>query len=243
MITLVVGGIFFLLLMNDGGTPLSLTSLIVGDSGLGEEGNSSEGRFVFGNDGEVIVLDVPENDFPLDGREVDVKLALDSVPHISTQTKIRRMEVAFTDTSTKITVNGDKLELSNADEVTLIMDDVQGLVEFDRDYLSYGGEVEGFSVNGVSLISKGTIFIEFEDIDYKSISIEEIELENLEFERGDGSLEVSEKLKYSLEQDKVAMFYFNGKIQVEKATGSNLGMEGVARGISVSGALLSFNLK
>ncbi|MEK6901200.1 MAG: hypothetical protein AABX37_02560, partial [Nanoarchaeota archaeon] len=66
---------------------------------------------------------------------------------------------------------------------------------------------------------------------------------DLELETGDGSLKVEEKLLYTLEQDNVKMQYFNGRLFIDRGLDTHVNLDGVARGIAVSGALLNFNVR
>ncbi len=99
------------------------------------------------------------------------------------------------------------------------------------------------AVNDVTLSSREEIDISFDDLDYKSLTIDEIELSDLELENGDGEMKVAEKLQYSLEQDKLKIYEYNGQVLVDRDVEDVLTLEGVARGIAVSGALMNFNLR
>ena len=155
--------------------------------------------------------------------------------------KIENMEVQFTDAWTKIYVNGDKLELSNLEQVTLKIQKFSGKIDLSERGLSLDGKAKRLEVNGVTLTSRGDIAITFSNLHHQAFVIDAIELKTgLELPRGSGMLEVAGKLTYTLEQDEVTMEYFNGQL----ATGEDgVTIGGVASGIHVSGALLDLSLR
>ncbi len=231
MTTLVVVGIVFLLLANDDSS--FLTSLAVNQEGE-KVLPSFELKPPVASDNTSLLLE---------GRELDISLELNSVPPLHTQTNVEKVMVKFSDLSPRIMVNNDRLELSNAEQVALTMKDFDGSLAMDGKIVSLAGKVGVFSVNGLTLSSKGSINIFFEDVPYDAVSFEGIELRNLEFPRGDGTLHLAEKLQYELEQDRVSLRYFNGKMEVTRGEQSSLQMEGVATSVSISGALANFDLR
>jgi len=251
--TVVIGGIFLLLLMNNNKEDYGITSFTVRDFG-GEKADSEEGMLEgTGND----FFDVKKVPLDEDGsveqvfskeveknnKEVDVSLSFNKIPSVRKEAKITTMELTFDDLTTKISVNNDKLELSNLQEVSLRIAGFVGKLNFDSQGISLDGKARSIAVNDVKLSSRGEIRISFEDLDYDSLDIDEIELMDFELDRGDGSLNVAEKLSYSLEQDQMKIFYFNGKLAIERGFDTSMNLDGVARGIMVSGALMNFNLR
>ena len=243
MVTLVVAGIFFLLLMNSNPDSFGITSLAI--SNLGEKEMSPEE--------EVLSYDIPldksEVDMAFDKEvqkntnEVDFILSFDQIPSVSKEARIKEMVLTFDDLTTNIKVGDDKLELNNLKEVSLKIQGFAGEVNFDENDFSVNGLAKSIEVNGVKLSTKEEIKISFEGLNYKTVAIEDIELLDLELPRGDGELKVSEKLKYGLEQDQVKIYYFNGKLSAQMEPETNLELEGVVKGIKISGALLNLNLR
>jgi hypothetical protein len=240
MTTLVVLGIVALLVMNDNSS--FLTGLTV---------SGAEDNFGF-NDSIAIGGNFLNNNNQLTGavtgftadRELDINLNLNSVPTVSTLSiKVKEMNIKTSDFLTKITVNNDRLELNNVEEVTLSMEGFSGSLNFNDETVSINGNVGKFSVNGVTLSSKvGLINIQFEELPFSYLQQEGVEYTMLDFPRGDGTLRVAEKLDYKLEQDRISMNYFNGNIEITNSGSSRLVMDGVGRGVAVSGSLLNFNL-
>ena len=244
MTTLVIGGILFLLLMNNSDSGFSLTSSVIksitpGDSEdttdtqttIVEEDDSSDST------GSVVMKDLPKN-----SKEVDVKLSFDEIPRIKKDAKIGTMQISFSDLNSKIYVNKDRLEL-NTKAATLNIGGFVGTLFIDGDHLSLDGTAKRLEVNGVSLSSAREIQLSFSNLEYDTLNIDQIELKDMTLPTGNGYLSVSEKLQYTLEQDEVKMYYFNGRFSVNKANITAVDLEGVARGVSVSGALLNFNLQ
>ncbi len=229
MITLIVGGIFFLLYMNDS-NDFSLTSAIIGVSG----NTSSSDSLEQGTSEKTTALK--------NAKEVDVVLSFDQIPTVNKEAKVRDLELRFDDLTTKINVNNDKLELNNLQQVTLRLKDFSGNLNFDLGGFSLDGTSRSIEVNDIALSSAGLIKISFDNLDYKYLSLDEIELKRLELPRGDGELKVAEKLQYTLQQDGVKINLFNGKLIIDRDAETLLNLEGVARGISVSGALLTADL-
>ena len=246
MTTLVIGAILFVLFMNNDSNNFGLTSFTVKDTNQGGE----ELRVSDALDAKQVFPDLNQRDkdssakeSSQDLNEVDVSLSFNTIPAVKKDAKIKDLELHFDDLNTKIDVNGDKLELNNLKEVNLNVRGFVGQMDFDDQGFSLDGTARGIAVNDVSLSSKGNIRISFNNLHYRSFSIDEIELNNLELSNGDGILKVAEKLSYALEQDQLLMYYFNGGLTIDRDAENSLMLEGVAKGIVVSGALLNFNLR
>ena len=243
MTSLVIGGILFLLLMNNGDSGFSLTSSVIKSitPGNGDEETTSEtaGDADATADEESASF---SNDLPKNSKEVDVKLSFDEIPRIKKDAKIGSMEISFSDLNSKIYVNKDRLEL-NTKSASLNIGGFVGNLLIDGDHLSLDGTAKRLEVNGVSLSSAREIKLSFSNLEYDTLNIDQIELKDMTLPAGNGFLSVSEKLQYTLEQDEVKLAYFNGRFSVNKDNITAVDLEGVARGVSVSGALLNFNLQ
>ena len=245
MITLVIVGIFFLLFMNNNNGDFGLTSLTVSDLSSSDElteGEEEIDSFVIDEEGEEVERAFSKN-IEKSSKEVDVTLSFDRIPDVKKEAKVKEMVLTFDDLTTKIKVNKDRLELSNLKEVSLKITGFEGDLDFDDHGISLEGDAKSIAVNDVTLSSKGEMSIAFNDLDYRTLFIEDIEITDLELDSGDGELKVAEKLSYSLEQDQMKMYYFNGMVDIQRDADTVLNLEGVARGIIVSGALLNFNLR
>ncbi len=242
MITLVVGGILFLLFMNDS-EDFSLTSAIVGvyKNESGEEVPIPE-EDLFNADGETID-EVFSKKIERNANEVDLNIAFDEIPTVKKQAKIKNIELHFSDSRAKINVNNDRLELNNLNEVVLKVDGYNGEIELQKLGFSLDGTAKSIKVNDISLSSKTQIKISFTDLNYNYLSLEDVQLDEVDFPVGNGQLQVSEKLTYTLEQDTLKLYFFNGKMLVDRDAENLLTLEGVAKGISAGGALLNLNLR
>lgn len=233
LITLVIGAIFFLLYTNDSQGGFGITSAIVGigsndSAALGDDGNE---------EGDTFVAKVGKS-----SNEVDLTVHFDQIPTLRKEARVKEIELRFDDLTTKINVNNDKLELRNLQEVTLRITGFSGNLDFDRVGFSLDGTVRSLEVNDIALSSKGEIAISFDNLNYDYLRLEDIELQDVELPHGDGELTAAEKLTYALEQDTVKIYYFNGRVSIGRQNTTSLDMEGVAKGISVSGALLNLDL-
>ncbi len=241
MTTVVIAGIFVLLLLNEGGEGGFglLTSSAVRELGAGDVGHATTEEDASADETERIF---GEN-LQKSPKEVEVKVSFDQIPNIKKEAKIEEMELKFDDLTTKISVNNDKLELNNLKEVSLKINGFEGKMDLDGAGVSLGGTVRRLEVNGIAISSKSEIKLAFNDLDYRSLTISQIELPEIELPMGDGTLGVADKLSYALEQDELTLYYFDGELSVLRSTQTDLNLEGVAKGMSVSGSLLDFNLK
>ncbi len=244
MSALVLGGIFLLLFLNDE-SKNSLTSFTVKEltDGVLKENKTETTEEIKEQSSEEKIEKVFTEEIKKNPKEVSVALSFDRIPFVRKEAKIKEMRIIFEDLTTKIKVNNDKLELSNLEEVTLLVNGFEGEIDFNEKAISLNGIAKSITVNDFTLSTKEEIKVAFEDLTYRSFVIEEIELMDLEIDNGEGELKVEEKMTYALEQDEIKMYYFNGMISVDKGTEESLQLEGVARGVSISGALLNLNLR
>lgn len=237
MTTVVVAGIIFLLYWNES-NDFSLTSAIVGVA----KNDTRENEEKTVTDTESL-----ENAFGKSARrntrEVDISLLFDQIPTVRQDAKVQDLEVRFDNLNTRITVNNDRLELNNLQEVTLRMKGFNGHLDMDKVGFSVAGTAKSIEVNDIALSSKGEIKIAFDDLQYDYLALEDLTLNSLELPHGNGQLTVADKLTYGLEQDEVKIYLFNGKVVVDRSAADVLSLEGIAKGISVSGALLDLNLQ
>ncbi len=231
LVTVVVAGLFFLLYINDSGG-VSLTSAMIGIVDGGNE-TLEERSLSFREERTTI----------RSGREVDVVVEFDEIPAVAKKAKVQDIQLRFDDLTTKISVNNDKLELNNLQEVTLLIKEFDGTLDFDADGFSLDGAVKSLSVNNIALSAGREIHISFKDLQYKGFSLDNIELDVLEFPAGNGQLRVSEKLQYQLEQDDLALNSFSGGLVVGQETELLVHAEGISRGIVVQGALMDLQLR
>ncbi len=237
--TLVIGGIFLLLLMNDNPGQFSLTSAVVGVAGGDSEGDLSEDGFfsIEGDEG------VTETTRTLSGNEVNVKLSFDQIPSINKETKIDEMTLRFTDLTTKININDDKLELNNIDEVDMVLTDFFGEINFDDLGISLDGTAKKIEVNNIALASsKEDLKISLDGLDYTGLTFNEIDLKELELETGNGILEVTEKLSYTIEDEKLKIHTYLGSLELIKEDETSLNLEGYTKGINIDGEGLTLQL-
>ena len=230
--TLVVVGILVLLLLNDS-DGFSLTSAMIGVI----QNDTQEDEFFDPNPNDDLAGQKLQN-----SNEIEVQLTFDNIPTVRKEARIKDIELKFDDLTTKINVNTDRLELNNLQEVTLRIHEFSGNIDLDKVGFSLDGKARGIELNDIALLSKGEIAISFDNLNYEFLSLEEIELKDLELPPGNGELRMGEKLTYTLEQDQLTMYYFNGKTVIDRQQDNTLTLEGVARGITSSGALLDLSV-
>ena len=153
------------------------------------------------------------------------------------------MELKFDDLTTSVKLNSDKLELNNLKEVGLKITGFQGRVSFDDSSFSLNGKAQRIEVNDVALSSDQEIKIAFDNLNYQSFSLGNIQVKELNLPTGNGKISVADKLEYSLDNDQLLMYYFDGKMDVVKGTTQKFVLDGTTSDLSISGSLLDFNLK
>ncbi len=256
LITVIVAGIFVLLILNDNYKSLNLTG-----SSVGLFKDTEESVDVVDSDTETVVkgkvstkqplLIDSEEDSERDiekikdlrSREVSVVVDFDQVPFVNKDVTVKDLEVRFNNPNTKFILNSDLLELNNLDEVVLTLEDFAGKVNFDDIDFSLDGKAKKIKVNGMSFSSKDKLDLSLSDVEYSYLSVDDIALKDISFANGNGHLNVGEKLNYVLEQEELNFYTFNGKITIDHSADSLLMMEGVARGIDVSGAFLNLDVR
>jgi len=235
LITLLIGGIFFILLMNDNSKGLDFTSAIIGapDENIDLSADSTvteaDSSFTKSSRGT--------------GRELEFNLFFDTVPVIKETVDLVDLELRTIQVDSDIKVNGDNLDLSSTGEVTLILEGFTGKMALDGQQLSLVGTAKKLVVNGMTLSSKAEIKISFSGLYYDSLNLNNLGLEQLALPSGSGSIIVAEKLNYDLVQEKAQLAYFLGQLVCGNEGGSTLELHGSAKGIKLSGDTLNVELK
>lgn len=247
MVTLVLGGLFFLLYSNENQDSSSgLISAIVGYTE-----NETQELWEEEPAGQEIDIQqelnklIGEEDKVDSFRSIPLSLTFDKVPTVEKNATIGGVSLEFDDLSTTIIVNGDKLELKNLKEVTLSIQDFMGKVNLETSELSLSGTAKRIEVNNIAFSSEKALPISFQGLNYKHLKLIGIELKDLELPQGSGELQVREKLRYTLEDEELKMLYFNGDLTVDKkySNTSMLFMEGNVKGLYDNGKLLTFILR
>ena len=249
LITLVIGGIFIFLLMNSDGTS-KLSSAVVGttENAILEDADTfdPEGFFSTSEEQKELVINEDEEDIfkeALDINQIDFTLNFNQIPSIEKEARIEEMSLRFEDLTTNININNDKLELNNLKDVNLKIKGLVGEINLNEYGASVTGTARRIEVNDIALSSLGEIELSFENLNYKYLKIDEIELQDLELNDGEGELNVGDKLTYNLDNEKIQVHYFNGQIAINREDGTNLDLNGIAKGVSVSGDLLDLKLR
>ena len=239
--TLIIGGILFLLSLNNNGSNFSLTSAIVG---VANDTLTLDGE-TFQVTKEPTVEDVIKQEAKETDKTVPVLLSFDQIPKVEKKAKIEKVSLRFDDvTTTVIKLNNDKLELNNLDTVDLDIEDFKGEVDFDASGLSMDGTAARIEVNKVAFSSPEDIKLSFQNLRYKTLEIDELELEDIDFPVGDGNLEVTGKLTYNIQQESMDIYYFLGKLSINKDDiDTGISLDGVARSVGINGESLSLNLR
>ena len=168
MVTLVVGGLFFLLFMNEDGVQgNSLVSAITGYTSANISKESIE---------ETSNFDEEFNQLLGGGskvknyRNIPLMLSFNRIPVVEKEAKISELKLEFDDLSTTIMVNGDRLELNNLKEVKLSIEGFAGLVNFGSSELSLSGTARRIEVNDIAFSSEKEVPIIFQVLELWAIA-------------------------------------------------------------------------
>ena len=178
-------------------------------------------------------------------REVEVAVGFTSIPVTAKEVHAQDLEIHFSNLQGRASakVNTDRLELPLEEEVVLKVHDFTGFVTLDATDFSLEGKAQRIEANGLALSSRQNLDLSVTNVEYKQFLAEGISVEGLRFPRGDGKLNVAEKLDYRLEQEELNFYFFEGKLSVDADKDMSVALEGIARGIDVSGALLNLDVR
>lgn len=228
MVTIIVAGIFILLLVNNNQDGFDFTGSSIGNT--------------FANSDNITLIKAEKPEIlPSTSGMIDVALTFDQIPDLKKETSTDQVDITFINAANLIYVNDDKLELSNLDDIHLKINDFEGNIELNPIGFSMAGTAKRLEVNGVTLSSRDRIKIQFSDVNYHQLAFEKLTIPDLKLPNGNGEAELGEQLSYRLQQDKVEMGYFAGDLILSK-DGTALDMKGQAKGISIDGAQLHVNI-
>ncbi len=232
MATLVIGGIFFFLLMNNEDS--KLTSAVVGTT---EDAIEEPEEFELSSSSKTSTL-APKN-----AKEVDVKVDFSEVPVFRKKTSVNDITLRFTDVTSQINVNNDRLELHNLNNVELEIEGFQGEVSLDNAGISLSGTARKVIVNGIVLASAKDIKISFGKIAYDYADFDQLSLTDISYPQGSGELTVEERLRYELQNEQFTLYNFGGRITLDRSGTSLASLIGTAKGIDLSGEVLSLGVR
>ena len=251
MTTIVIGGLFVLLLFNNNSDSLGLTSAVIENvrnnsliNSFSENQEPTLNNFEDSLDEEKVIYNP---------NDIQFKLSSTEVPQLNKEMKAEKMELIFNDLTTTIKVNDDKLELSDLPEVILEIEGYKGIMTSDENQLSLDGVAKRLEINDISLSTNKEIKISFHNLQYQKAIMIGAEFKNLDFISGSGLLTVKDNLDYVLEEDQVITAYnFMGDLRIEKNSDSDNNslnidssstLEGFTKGLDIVGGKLNLNLR
>lgn len=262
LVTLVIGAIFLVVLLNNKGSLGIGTAAVTDITGAVKEKVLSEN--VDAINVEAIsedVVDTIESNFPstttkktitnsyttIDSfgtgkKEVETSLTFSQIPTIRKQVRLSEVNLVFQDLNNDIMVNNDRLELSNTGEINFDIEGFVGEIRLDNGF-SVNGKAKKIAINGVSLASDKDIKVAFSNINYQKLDIANVELRDVVFSRGNGQLELGGRLSYSLQQDSLNIGAFKGSIRLDKTAENVVVMNGITRGAVIDGDTLNLEIK
>ncbi len=233
MATLVIGGIFFFLLMNNGegsftstvGKAIDSTSLSSGDL---EDGSAAQ---------------VSSKGVSKDAHRVTVKMDVNVIPTFKKKVSIGDLTVKFRDVENQITVNDDRLELHNLDSVELKVSGFEGDANVDALGLSLDGMARRIEVNGVVLASAKDIKVSFGKISYDYADFDQLVISDISIASASGDVTVSDRLSYKLDGESIGLYNVQGRLTFDQVGSSTTSLEGSAKGIDLAGEVLSLEVR
>ena len=229
--TILVVGIFVLLLLNDDGT--TLTGNIAGLTTIEESSGDVLGTL---EQGDGIATTTTDAKKAKDRRSSKIDhsfaLTIDSTPQtIQEKVEIESLTVTFTDLDTIIKVDSDELSLRDLDSIRMSISDFEGDFLIDDYGFSAVGTGKELVVNGVVLSADKTMDISVQRIDFDSLALESALLGEMIFEDAFGDLTLQEKLTYTIEGEDLSIGSFSGDLSLD------------ADGSVLDGKVSSFNLE
>ena len=241
VLTIFVGGAFIFLMQNGGLQQFGLTGSSIKLVNITDENITNANRLIQAaeENGMRYQKEVPPS------REVEVVVDFTSIPVTAKEVHAQDLEIHFSNLEGRASakVNTDRLELPLEEEVILKVQDFTGFVTFDATDFSLEGKAQRLEANGLALSSRQNLDLSVANVEYERFLAEGITVEGLRFPRGDGKLKVAEKLDYRLEQEVLNFYFFEGKLAVDADKDMLVALEGIARGIDVSGALLNLDVR
>lgn len=243
LITLVIGGILVLLLINNDQSGFSITSAIIDNVR-----NRSLGNVIDNNKNFLTGDTVTDENLLRNTPRFNFILSSDKIPIINKLVSIERLDLKSLDLAANIKVNGDKLELSKIQEINLNLAGFSGRIGFDETFFSIDGKAKRLEINGIALSSDREISISFEGLEYQQASFENINLDNVQFVGGSGKLEIVGSLDYRLEEDQsITIYQYFGKLNLNNEGGNSTiagsVFDGVSEGLDIIGESLDLNLR
>ena len=260
LVTLVIGAIFLVVLLNNKGSfglgTAAVTDIkgIIKDNveanSLDSNNDGGESNFPsWGNSDEQqntksksIGTYSSVDTFGTGKKEVETSLSFSEIPTIRKQVRLSEVNLIFQDLNDDIYVNNDKLQLNNKGEINFDIQGFVGEMKLD-DGFSVNGKAKKIEINGVALASDKDIKIAFSNINYQKLGISNVELRDVIFSKGDGKLELGGRLSYVLKQDALNIGAFKGSIDLDKSGEDVVLLEGITRGVVINGDLLNLDIK
>ncbi len=255
LITLVVGGIFIVYLLNTSEN-VDLTAAVIGlDQEPEKATGTEESAIVVSQEGTSnpilgdflnkkssdINKDTPtiREEGVVTTKQMDFELLFDQIPEISNINQVDVLELEFADISTNINVNNDKLGLNDLQEVTLRIEKFSGKTHFSDNGLSIDGTAKRIEVNGVSLASIDDLNISFDSLDYDVLKVNEVDLDFLELAPGKGSLNLVDRFDYSATNDAITIYKASGEMIVDREE-QQFYLNGVVGAVSVQSDAINY---
>lgn len=164
------------------------------------------------------------------------ELSLDTIPVIKKEIKVNSLDLKFTDLSTQIKVNTEKLELNYLKSVDLKITNFVGKVAIDGNTVSLEGVAGKIKVNDISV--SDNLKISFSNLNYDSVVAEGIAVESITAAKGVGTLDVQNgKLIFAVGNDPLALTAFTGNIGFDKSVSVPVSIKGYVEEINVGGEL------
>jgi hypothetical protein len=253
--TLLVGGIFLLLVYNDDGS--SVTGAVIADELNQEQINVIKTSakdvikgVVLPNSQENIIEQVDQKEYETTKintqnskyKKVDMQVSFNKIPDLkNNKAEIESFEINFNDLSTTININDDRLELSNLEDVIMYVEEFKGEFRSDETTISIDGEAKKITINDISLSSKSDIKLSFAKLEFNKVNLNNIQFDDLNLPNGDGNLQISQKLDYELDNEEVEIGYFDGDMNLND-NNQTFFMSGVGQNVFVTGDLVSFRI-
>ncbi len=176
-------------------------------------------------------------------KDLHTSSQLKNIPKLNRDVQMKELTLDFATLSSVMKVNNANLEFSNLQNPTVLIKDFSGTLILDTSGISLNGIINRIEVNGVSVYSSNNLKLTTGMLDFKKAVLSDIFLDEFSISSTDGTLNVADKLQYTLQQDKLRLFNFKGVVSVDKTNEKPASFDGIAQGVEVNGDLLKVQVQ
>jgi len=168
-----------------------------------------------------------------------LQAAITPIPDLVADIDLSSVEITFKSFVVPFEINNEGLGLKEpASENTLLIDGYKGKISFSGNSLSLKGTASKVYLNGMAYGTEKALNIKTVDMPYVNLEVKGTAVSELNFLANNGELTLSDKVIYSLDQDKVKLSSFSGDILADTAQ-QKVELSGQIEEAYITGKLIS----